>query len=107
MAATYVIITEMEMDTLFKSDKGWSKVLEGGEYVYQYTTKKSPDIVVKVFSSVTPNGVARKCGGDAIRVCAVNTKTNRGVIKTGRVNRTAGWDERTKTKVLETIGKIW
>ena len=107
MAATYVIITEMEMDTLFKSDKGWTKSLEGGEYVYQYTTKKNPDIVVKVFSSVTPNGVARKCGGDAVRVCAVNTKTNRGVIKTGRVNRTAGWDERTKTKVLETIGKIW
>ena len=107
MAATYIIITEMEMDTLFKSDKGWSKVLEGGEYVYQYTTKKNPDINVKVFSSVTPNGVARKCGGDAIRVCAVNTKTNRGVIKTGRVNRTAGWDERVKTKVTETISKIW
>lgn len=107
MAATYVIITEMEMDTLFKSDKGWNKVLEGGEYVYTYVPKKNPDALVKVFSSVTPNGVARKCGGDAIRICAINTKTNRGIIKNGRVNRTAGWDERVKVKVLETINKIW
>jgi hypothetical protein len=106
MAATYVIVTEMEMDTLLKSDKGWTKTIEGGEYVYNYTTKKNPDIVVKVFSSVTPNGVGRKCGGDAIRIAAVNTKTNRGIIKNGRVNRTAGWDERLKDKVMETINKI-
>ena len=107
MAATYVIVTEMEMDNLLKSDKGWVKTIEGGEYVYNYTTKKNPDINVKVFSSVTQNGTGRKCGGDAIRVCAVNTKTNRGVIKAGRINRTAGWDERLQLKVMETIGKIW
>lgn len=107
MGSQYVTITELEMDALFKADKGWSKVLEGGEYVYRYTTLKNPDIVVKVFSSVTPDGVARKCGGDAIRICAVNTKTNRGVIKNGRVNRTSGWDDRVKTKVVDTIKKIW
>lgn len=107
MAATYVIVTELEMDTLLASDKGWVKTIEGGEYVYNYTTKKNPDINVKVFSSVAQNGMGRKCGGDAIRICAVNTKTNRGVIKTGRVNRTPGWDERVKAKVLETIEKIW
>jgi hypothetical protein len=107
MAGTYTIITEMEMDTLFKATKGWSKHTEGGEYVYTYTTKKNPDIVVKVFSSVTPSGVSRKVGQDAVRVCAVNTKTNRGIIKTGRVNRTAGWDERTRQKVLDVISKIF
>lgn len=107
MAGTYVIITELEMDALFKAEKSWVKSLEGGEYVYSYATKKNPDIVVKVFSSVTPNGVSRKCGGDAVRVCAVNTVTNRGIIKTGRVNRTAGWDTRVKDKVMETITKIW
>lgn len=107
MAATYVTVTEMEMDTLFKSEKKWIKSIEGGEYVYTFTTKKNPDIDVKVFSSVTPNGVARKVGADAIRIAAVNTKTKKGVIKNGRVNRTAGWDERAKAKVIETIGKIW
>jgi hypothetical protein len=107
MAATYVIVTELEFDTLLKADKGWEKKIEGGEYVYCYTPKKNPDVVVKVFSSVTPSGVSRKCGGDAIRICAVNTKTNRGILKTGRVNRTAGWDERAKEKVIETINKIW
>lgn len=107
MAATYIIITEMEMDTLFKAEKNWTKGIEGGEYVYSYTTNKNPDIVVKVFSSVTPNGVSRKCGGDAIRVCCVNFKTKRGVIKTKRVNRTAGWDERIKERVMESIDKIY
>jgi hypothetical protein len=107
MAATYVIVTELEFDTLLKADKGWEKKIEGGEYVYYYTPKKNLDVVVKVFSSVTPSGVSRKCGSDAVRVCCVNTKTNRGIIKTNRVNRTAGWDERTKEKVIETIKKIW
>ena len=107
MAATYVIITELEFDNLLKHEKGWSKKLEGGEYVYYYTSKKNPDVVVKVFSSITPGGVSRKCGGDAVRVCCVNTKTNRGIIKTGRVNRTAGWDERVKERVLEVISKIF
>jgi hypothetical protein len=107
MAATYVIVTELEFDTLLKSDKGWEKKIEGGEYVYHYVSKKNPDVVVKVFSSVTPSGVSKKCGSDAIRICAVNTKTNRGILKTGRVNRTAGWDERAKEKVIETINKIW
>ena len=104
--ATYVTITEMEMDTLFKAEKNWSKHIEGGEYVYHFTPKKSPDVTIKVFSSVTPNGVSRKCGRDAVRVVAVNNKTNRGIIKNGRVNRTANWEERVKTKVLETIEKI-
>lgn len=107
MAATYTIITELEMDTLFKSEKNWNKVIEGGEYVYTFVPKKNPDTLVKVFSSVTPNGVSRKCGGDAIRICAINTKTKKGILKTGRVNRTAGWDDRVKNKVLETINKIW
>lgn len=107
MAATYVIVTEMEMDTLLKAEKNWSKHIEGGEYVYHYTSLKNPDIVIKVFSSVTPSGVSKKCGSDAIRICAVNTKTSRGIIKNGRVNRTAGWDDRLKDKVLETIKKIW
>jgi hypothetical protein len=107
MAAKYVTVTELETDTLFKPDKGWNKVVEGGEFVYTLVVKKNTDILIKVFSSVTPNGVSRKCGGDAIRIAAVNTKTNRGVIKNGRVNRTANWDERVKAKVLETLGKIW
>jgi hypothetical protein len=107
MAATYVIVTELEFDNLCKAEKGWTKKIEGGELVYHYTTVKNPDIVVKVFSSITPLGVSKKCGSDAIRVCAVNTVTNRGIIKTGRVNRTIGWDVRTKVKVLETISKIW
>ena len=110
MAAQYVVVTELEFDNLLKADKGWSKDVIGHkamEYVYSYRTKKNPDIVIKVYSSVTKGGTGRKCGGDAIRICAVNTKTDKGVLKTKRVNRTPGWDERVKERVLDMIGQLW
>lgn len=105
MKGTYVEVTEMEFDVLFKADKGWNKTIKGNEYVYSYVSKKNENITVFVYSSVTPSGVGRKCGGDAIRITAVNTKTNKGIMKSKRVYRTEGWDERTKAKVLETLNE--
>jgi hypothetical protein len=107
MSARYVVVTELEFDNVCKPDKGWVKTYQGEELVYQYTTKKNPDVVVKVFSSITKSGLGRKCGGDAVRVCAVNTKTNRGIIKSSRVYRVPGWEDRVKARVLETIEKVW
>lgn len=107
MAATYVDVTELEFDALLKSEKGWKKDLQGMEYVYTYQSTKNPDIIIKVFSSVTQKGIGRKCGGDAIRICAVNTRTNRGVMKAKRVNRVVGWEDRVKERVIETLEKIW
>ena len=106
MAKTYVTITELEFDNLLKPSKGWTKDKSGKEIVYSYVTKKNTDITIKVYSSVS-NGVSRKVGKDAIRICAINTKTKKGIIKTGRINRIAGWTERLKEKVMDTIGKIW
>ena len=107
MAATYTTITELEFDTLLKHEKGWSKEVVGREFVYSHVPKKNPDTMIKVYSSIKLDGVSKKCGGDAIRVCAINTVTNRGIIKSSRINRTAGWDLRTKAKVIEVLGKIW
>ena len=104
---SYCIVTELEFDTLLKVDKGWVKEVKGKEYVYIFKTKKNPDISVYVYSTITNDGLGRKCGGDAIRVCAVNTVTQRGVIKSSRVYRTPGWDERTKAKVLDVISQIF
>ena len=104
---TYVLITELEFDTLLKASKGWTKEYQYEELVYLYSSTKNPDIQVKVFSSLTRTGVSRKCGGDAIRVCAINTKTNRGIAKSKRVNRIAGWEDRIKARVIEIINKIW
>lgn len=106
MTNTYVTITELEFDNLLKHSKGWMKDRSGKEIVYTYTTKKNPNVVVKVYSSIA-NGVSRQCGGDAIRICAVNTKTDKGIIKARRVYRVAGWDIRVKERVLETINQIW
>jgi hypothetical protein len=106
MSKTYVTITELEFDGLLQHAKGWTKDKSGNEIVYSYTSKKNPDIMVLVYSSIT-NGVSRKCGADAIRICAVNTRTNKGVLKSTRVNRVAGWNERVKERVIETIEKIW
>ena len=67
---SYVVVTELEFDTLLKPDKGWKKEVKGNEYVYSYTTKKNPNIDVLVYSSISINSACgRKCGGDAIRVC--------------------------------------
>lgn len=107
MGATYVDVTELEFDTLLKSEKGWKKEVQGLEYVYIYQSTKNPDVIIKVFSSVTQNGIGRKCGGDAIRVCAVNTRTNKGIMKSKRVYRVPGWEDRVKERVIETLEKIW
>ena len=107
MAAEYVSILESEMDNLLQKELGWNKTLPHAEYVYEYRTRKNPDIIIKVFSSITARGVGRKCGGDAIRICAVNTKTNKGVFKSKRINRVPGWDIRLKERVIEILKQIW
>lgn len=104
---SYCVVTELEFDALLKSDKGWAKTIIGKEYVYTYKTLKNPNISILVYSTITNDGLGRKCGGDAIRICAVNTVTQKGIIKSSRVYRTPGWDGRVKTKVLEVIGKIF
>lgn len=105
MSKTYVPITELEMDSLLKPDKGWQKELTPTtkEIVYFYDMKNC-NIRVKVYSSIKKEtGNSRGCGKDAIRVCAINTNTNNGAYKSKRVNRIPGWEDRTKSRVIEII----
>jgi Na+-translocating ferredoxin:NAD+ oxidoreductase RnfG subunit len=104
---SYCVITELQFDELLQSSKGWVKEVNGKEYVYGYRTTKNPNVVVYVYSTITNDGLGRKCGGDAIRVCAVNTTTQKGIIKSSRIYRTPGWDDRTKAKVLDVIKQIF
>lgn len=106
MAKTYVEVTELEFDALLQSAKGWNKEVKGNEYVYSYALKKQPNVSILVYSTVTPTGLGRKCGGDAIRICAINTKTNKGVRKSVRVYRVAGWEQRTQDKIVAMIKDI-
>lgn len=104
---TYVIILEAEFDDLLKAEKGWVKEVKGQEYVYSFQLKKkAPNISILVYSSISPDGLSKKCSSDAIRVCAVNTVLNRGVIKTNRINRTSGWNVRLAEKVLDVLSQI-
>lgn len=100
----YVTILESEFDNIFKPEKRWEKEYSGhtNEIVYVKRFIKRPNVVVKVYSSIhKKDGVSRGCGTDAIRVCAVNTVTNRGVIKSNRINRVPGWETRLKKKVTD------
>jgi len=61
-----------------------------------------PEMVVRVYSSIAKaTGVSRAVGGDAIRVCAVDLKLNRGMISAQRVHRVENWRENLRTRVLE------
>lgn len=107
MVKSYVVVTELEFDNLLKYEKGWTKDYQGSELVYSYNTVKNPNIQIKVYSSLTKSGVCRKCGGDAIRIVAINTKTNKGVLKSSRTYRVPGWEVRVKEKVIGLINQIW
>jgi len=61
-------------------------------------------IVIRVYTSIQKNtSIGRRNGGDAIRVCAVNTKTDRGLVKSRRVHRTQGWRDNLKSRVMDTL----
>ncbi len=104
---SYCLVTELEFDALLKPDKGWIKTWKGLELVYAYPTIKNPDVSVLVYSTITKDSLGRKLGKDSIKVCAVNTVTQKGIIKSSRVYRTPGWDARVRQKVLDTISKIF
>jgi len=98
----YCTILESEFDTLLKNEKGWKKNESYGELVYTYDFKKYKNLQFKVFSSISKNdGISRKCGGDAIRLCVINIQTKKGVRKTKRINRVPGWESRIKERFIE------
>lgn len=106
MAAKYVTILEGEFDALLQPEKGWKKDYSGNaeEIIYKVNLPSRPHIQIKVYSSIHKNSsVSRPVGQDAIRICAINTNTNKGVRKARRVNRVPGWDVRLKERVVE----IW
>ena len=101
----YTEITEEQMSELLKEGKGWMKGVQAGsrEVVYTWNLKSVPGVVIRVYSSITHSGVSRGKGKDAIRVCAVNTITNRGWIKSTHVKRVEGWRKNLQKRVLSVI----
>ena len=107
MAATYTQIVLEEMTDVLKAEKGWKPYNSHKEYVYDWSVPGLDGVVVRVYTSVAKgNGQGRRCGGDAIRVCAVNTKTDRGLVKSRRVHRTQGWRDNLRSRVMDTIKTV-
>tara|TARA_Y100000034_G_scaffold125913_1_gene176360 strand:- start:3484 stop:3867 length:384 start_codon:yes stop_codon:yes gene_type:complete len=107
MAARYVEITLEEMQERLSADKGWKIVDEHAhEYIFAFDVPSSPDIQIKVCSSIRKSDeVGRSVGKDAIRVLAI-LLTDQGtqpLVKTSRVYRTKGWRDNLKNRVVEAI----
>ena len=106
MSKSFTLVHENEFDKLLKEEKGWKKEATPftKELVYICHLPWNKDVVIKIYSSVKQNdSLGRGCGQDAIRVCAVNLRTEKGLRKSKRVNRVPGWQERLKERVVE----IW
>lgn len=102
----YVTITELEMDNVFQPTKGWVKCYTEfhNEIVYTKNLKVKNWIQIKVYSSLRKDsGVSASVGKDAIRVCAINTKTDKGIIKSKRINRVQGWE----TRLIKRVTEVW
>lgn len=106
MAATAVQITLSEMNEFLRAERGWKLAeikFHCEEHVYDWSPfADRPWVVVRVYSSVDKHtGVSRKVGGDAIRVCAVNTASDRGLLHSVRVHRVENWRENLRARVIE------
>ena len=105
MAATYTLVTLDQMQDVLKADKGW-KVIDcsGKEHVFEWNVPSRNGIVIRVYTSIHKDtSVGRRKGGDAIRVCAVNTIKDRGLVKSRRVHRTQGWRDNLRSRVMDTL----
>jgi predicted ATP-grasp superfamily ATP-dependent carboligase len=112
MVATYTDISIGQMREVLRRDKGWREVELDNvrEYVFDWPIKSEGEdtgCVVRVYTSISKWGNhSRGCGADAIRVCAVNLRTGKGLKKAKRVNRTDGWQDRLKDRVLAVVENI-
>lgn len=104
MASTYVQVTIEQMREKLKATKGWTEKVIGNEIVFDFPIKSQPGVVIRVFSSIKAfdhqAGLGRGKGKDAIRVCAFNQKTERGILKSKRVYRTTNWRDNLEKKVF-------
>ena len=105
---SYVEISLEEMDEVLSEEKGWERGNGNGrarEFIYEWSYDAHP-VKIVVFSSIhVVTHVSRGCGRDAIRVCAVNYETKKGILKSTRIKRTPGWDVRLRDAVVDVLNR--
>lgn len=107
--SNYYNVKLEEIQDLLKAEKGWRTEKNNPsikEVVFCYQLKNHPEITIKVYSGITlESGASRTVGQDAFRICAVNTKLNRGWIKSLRCYRVIGWRANLQTKIMQVIAE--
>ena len=87
--------------------KGWTRIVQGYEYAYDYELPNFPGVIIRVYSSIGVGGeIGRRKGRDAIRVIAVDFRKGtgnnaRGLVKSLHVKRVEGWRDNLKKRVVE------
>jgi hypothetical protein len=88
-ANSYKQVTEEEIRECLGK---WTQVQPEGTRELCFEFPLRDGVVLRCMTSVSA-GVARKKGGDAIRVFALDTKRGKGYISTKRVYRTQRWSD--------------
>lgn len=102
MTKRYVEVPAEAIET-FLQEKGFTRTVQRSEVVYERRHHECNNLKVKVYTSIRDGNVkVRKCGADAIKVCAVyeSTKKSFGVGKFPHVLRT-GSTEAVLERTLE------
>lgn len=103
----FTAIAIEDMAELLSPDKGWRNGPHRKEYVFDWGFKRYPGIVIRVYTSIDRNsGIARGLGNDAIRVCAVDTNANKGLVKAARVLRVTNWRVNLKNRIWEVMNTV-
>ncbi len=104
--ANFVNVSLPEFQELLNPEKGWTyaDVPKALEHVFDWPVKRYPGVVIRVYSSIrTITGNGRRVGSDAIRVCAVDTISDKGLIRAMRVHRVEGWRENLKARIMQVL----
>lgn len=110
----YVPVPAQDIEDFLQS-KGFARTVQYQEVVYVRAHEKSPDVKVKVYTSIRVGAAqARNRGADSIKVCTVfdNGRKSFGIGKFPRVHRTgspAAVLERTLERMKEAYrrGSEW
>jgi hypothetical protein len=105
MAATYYNIGQDEFEAVM-NDYDAERVPVAGtkELVYHIPTE-ADGVVVRVFSSLTREGVARDAGSDAIRVLAWSTTADQPLASSVRTHRIDTWEKNLRPKIEAMVGR--
>jgi hypothetical protein len=107
MPREYTTFDIAAMSELLTPDKGWAAVHGYRELVLEWKFRKYPGVVLRVYTSIDrETGFAREKGSDAIRVCAVNLTTKKGLVKAKRVLRVTNWRVNLKRRIWEVMNVV-